>query len=152
MADPAFYMYRRRLPHWRLGGATYFGTWRLQRGQPDLTPAERTLVVSAIKHFEHERYELTAFVVMNDHVHVLVTPLGAHGLEDITHSWKSYTTHCFQQRTGRHGSVWLDESFDRVVRDEAELWEKVEYILNNPRKRWPEITEYPWVWAQGQES
>ena len=144
-------MYRRRLPHWRLSGATYFVTWRLQRGQPDLTPAERTVVVSAIKHFEHQRYELTAFVVMNDHAHVLVTPLGEHALADITHSWKSYTTHCFQQRTGRQGSVWLVESFDRVVRDEAELLEKVEYILNNPRKRWPEITEYPWVWAQGQE-
>ena len=142
-------MYRRRLPHWRLTGATYFVTWRLQRGQADLTPAERTLVVSAIKHFEHERYELTAFVVMNDHVHVLVTPSEQHRLEEIVHSWKSYTTHCIQRQTGRQGSVWLVESFDRLVRDEAELLEKAEYILNNPWKRWPEITEYPWVWAQG---
>ncbi len=89
---------------------------------------------------------------MNDHVHVLVTPLGEHRLQDIAHSWKSYTTHCFHQRTGRQGSVWLAESFDRVVRGEAELLEKAEYILNNPRKRWPEITEYPWVWPQGQEA
>ncbi len=62
MPDLPFYTYRRRLPHWRLSGSTYFVTWRLQRGQADLTPTERELVVSAIKHFEHERYELTAFV------------------------------------------------------------------------------------------
>lgn len=148
---PSFTMYRRRLPHWRLSGSTYFVTWRLRRGQHNLTPAERTLVMSAIKHFEHQRSELMAFVVMDDHVHVLVEPLGEHRLRDITHTWKSYTSRCFQRRTGRQGSVWLVESFDRVVRDEAELLEKAQYILNNPRKRWPRATEYPWVWVQGQE-
>lgn len=38
-----------------------------------------------------------------------------------------------------------DEYFDRIVRDEAELLEKAQYIINNPFKVWPEIEEYPWV-------
>ena len=149
MPDPLFHTYRRRLPHWRLSGATYFVTWRLASGQQDLTPSERTLLVQALKHFEHQRYELAAYVVMNDHVHVVVTPLAERRLEEILRSWKSYTARTFQRETGRHGNVWLVESFDRIVRDDAELLEKAQYILNNPRKRWPEIMEYPWVWVLG---
>jgi hypothetical protein len=29
--------------------------------------------------------------------------------------------------------------------------EKVTYVANNPRKRWPEIAQYPWVWVRGDE-
>ena len=151
MPEPLFYAYRRRLPHWRLTGATYFVTWRLACGQQDLTPSERTLLVQALKHFEHQRYELAAYVVMNDHVHVVVMPLAEHRLEEIVRSWKSYTARTFQRETGRCGNVWLVESFDRIVRDDAELLEKAQYILNNPRKRWPEVMEYPWVWVLGME-
>ncbi len=49
----------------------------------------------------------------------------------------------------RFGRVWQEEYFDRVVRDEAELVEKAQYILDNPRKRWPEGRDYLWVWAGG---
>jgi hypothetical protein len=31
------------------------------------------------------------------------------------------------------------------MRDDAEFLEKAQYILNNPRKRWPEVEEYPWA-------
>jgi hypothetical protein len=31
------------------------------------------------------------------------------------------------------------------VRDERELREKLEYIAQNPFKRWPDIPEYRWL-------
>ena len=34
--------------------------------------------------------------------------------------------------------MWQNESFDRVVRDEEELREKVRYVCSNPLKRWPD--------------
>jgi putative transposase len=139
-----FDAYFRRLPHWRIDGATYFVTWRL-RSRPDLSPAERTLVSDALRHFEGERYHLLAWVVMNDHVHVLVYPFPGCELKQLLHSWKSYTANQLQRRFGRPGRVWLDESFDRVVRDENELMQKLYYILNNPFKRWSEIQHYDWV-------
>jgi REP element-mobilizing transposase RayT len=83
--------YRRRLPHWRADEAIYFITWRLSKGQPELAPAERELVMSALRHFEGKRYHLDAFVVMNDHVHVLIAAMEPYRLEDIVHSWKSFT-------------------------------------------------------------
>ena len=97
MLKSDFYLYERRLPHWRLRGATYFVTWRLADGQRDLTPEERTLASSALRHFDGQRYELCAFVVMNDHIHTLVTPLPNHQLQDLVHSWKSFTAHALRR-------------------------------------------------------
>lgn len=103
------------------------------------------MVVSSLQHFEYQRYALLAYVVMNDHVHVILRPHVERRLQDILHSWKSYTAREMQHRHGRFGLVWQAESFDRIVRDERELREKLEYVLDNPRKRWPEIAEYRWV-------
>jgi putative transposase len=150
VSKPNFYSYQRRLPHWRLDGATYFVTWRLAVEQTDLTPEERSVVVSALHYFDEQRYGLFAFVVMNDHTRVLVAPAPNHQLQDIVHSWKSFTAHTLRQN-GRCVSVWQDEYFDRIVRDELELAEKARYILANPWKRWPACDEYPWVWAKGIE-
>jgi REP element-mobilizing transposase RayT len=141
--------YRRNLPHWRLSGATYFVTWRLLRALPELTAAERTIVAEAIRRFDGQKYGLEAYVVMNDHVHVVLAPLGDVRLQDVVAAWKSYTTHRLQREHGRPGAVWQEEYFDRIVRDEAELAEKMNYVVNNPVRRWPDVTDYSWVWARG---
>lgn len=126
--------YRRRLPHWRLAGAIYFVTWRIHPTQPDLVPEERGIVASVIEHFDGKRYNLEAYVVMPNHVHVLVEPFVNFELQDLMHSWKSFSPSALQKKFGRKGSVWQDEYFDRIVRDEEEFLEKARYILNNPFK------------------
>jgi REP element-mobilizing transposase RayT len=136
--------YRRNLPHLRMRGATYFLTWRLHSNQPELTAAERDLVVESLTKLAGVHYDLLAFVVMNDHVHVLVTPREDRRLESIVQPWKSVTSHAMVKK-GRTAPVWMHESFDRIVRDQSELEQKANYILNNPLKRWPEIREYRWL-------
>src|SRR5438094_551307 len=49
------------------------------------------LVRDALRHFDNERYALAAWCVMPNHVHAIIRPLGEHRLEDILHSWKSFT-------------------------------------------------------------
>jgi REP element-mobilizing transposase RayT len=144
-------MYRRNLPHVRAEHATYFVTWRLFTTQPDLTPAERSLVAGVLRHFDGQRFALHSFVVMNNHVHLLVRPFEGHELQTIVHSWKSFSAHRLQT-TGRKGRIWLDEYFDRVVRDADELDEKARYIAGNPWKRWPELAGYEWLWQAGTEA
>jgi len=140
-----FTIYRRRLPHWRQTGVTYFVTWRLHSTQLPLAPNERTVIVNSIEHFNNQRYKLAAHVVMDDHVHVLLKPCQPYHLQQILHSWKSYTAHYLQQNYNRNGCVWQSESFDRIIRDEQEFNEKLQYILRNPFKRWPEIQDYTWL-------
>ena len=124
--------YRRNLPHWRLEGSVYFITWRMHKAQSDLQPDERDIVVEALRHFDGLRYELAGYVVMNDHVHVVIWPEDGHTLEELCHSWKSFTAHELQQKFGRMGSIWQDESFDHIIRTEGEYAGKLMYILNNP--------------------
>jgi len=139
-----FRSYVRHLPHWRLSGSIYFLTWRVNANQPDLPDAARDIVVSALKHFDGERYHLVGFVVMSDHVHVVVKPLAGHELSQITYTWKSFTANRIQREVGWHGAVWQDETWDRIVRDEDELFEKLQYMQNNPVKRWG-LHDYQWL-------
>jgi len=141
---------RRRLPHWAYKDSIYFLTWRLHKDQQELVPQERDLVAGVLKHFDAKRYRLFSYVIMNDHVHILITPKGSQILQKIIHSWKSYTANRLQREFGRKGKIWEDEYHDRIIRNEQEFYETVRYILNNPRKRWS-IENYPWVWFWQQE-
>ncbi|MEW6533926.1 MAG: transposase [Thermodesulfobacteriota bacterium] len=145
MNTPVLSIYRRKLPHWRMDGSAYFITWRLAPRQSPLDTQEKTLVANAIKQFAGERYELVAYVVMDDHVHVLAVPEQGFSLQEIVHGWKSFTAHRLQKDLGRTRRVWQREYFDRIIRDEREVVEKIGYILDNPLKRWPELEEYAWV-------
>ncbi len=140
-----FDVYRRQLPHWRADTVIYFVTWRLHKGNVPLSPEERTVVARTIEHFHASRYWLLAFVVMDDHVHVLVRLGGDETLQKTVHTWKSYSANQLQRNFGRVGAVWQDESLDRIVRDADELDVKRQYIAHNPVKRWPDLQEYEWV-------
>jgi len=102
--------------------------------------------VNAIRHFDGSRYELHAYVVMNNHVHVIVHPWPERELEWIISSWKSYSARQIQRSRGLRGPVWQREYFDRIVRDQEEFREKLRYIQSNPFKRWPGLESYLWVW------
>lgn len=129
---------RRWLPHWQQGGATYFVTFRSL--SVELSKEHRGLVLHAALHFDQQRYTLWAAVVMPDHVHLLLTPLEREpgqwwSLSSITHSLKAYTAKQVNAGLRRSGALWMQESFDRIVRDEEELVEKWQYIRSNPVKR-----------------
>lgn len=137
--------YRRHLPHLRRSGGLYFVTWRLDSNQTQLEPEERSVVLSALKFFDEVRYVLNAWVVMDDHVHVIVRPRAGFPLKHILHSWKSFTAHRLVKEFGRKSPVWQSESFDRLVRGLDELAVLERYILENPRNRWPDLQHYSWV-------
>jgi len=136
---------RRRLPHWSLQGSTYFITWRLAARVADLSPHERQLVMDSLLFFHKQRYRLLAYVVMNDHVHVVVRPLPGYEMSQLLHTWKSFTANKINQLRQRKGPLWLDERFDHLIRDDPEFVQKMEYVITNPMRRWPDIKDYNWV-------
>jgi putative transposase len=106
----------------------------------ELSEELRATILGALRYFDDQRYTLWAAVVMPDHAHLLLTPLEQEpgrwwSLSRILHSLKAYTAKEVNARFQRLGVVWMQESFDRIVRDEAELIEKWQYIRNNPIKR-----------------
>jgi len=77
------------------------------------------------------RYTLHAFVVMPNHVHLLVSPQIP--LPQLTKTLKSFTAKQANQLLSRTGNpFWQEESYDHLVRDSAE-WARIKwYIEQNP--------------------
>lgn len=90
------------------------------------------IVADALSYFDGERYDLHAWCVMPNHVHVVFQVKGEHSLHEILHSWKSFTANECNKVLGRAGAFWMDESFDRLIRNDAEHEKYVAYTLNNP--------------------
>lgn len=106
----------------------------------------RDKVVEALRHFDGVRYDLAAWVVMPNHVHVIVCPAAGWRLSQLLHSWKSYTAKKINEVMRRRGTLWMDESFDHIIRDKASLERFVRYVRNNPVKAGLGADEYAlWV-------
>ena len=103
-------------------------------------------------HFRDDKiYTLDAFSIMSNHAHIVITPLAKsegifHALPAIMHSLKRYTAYQANLLLGREGEFWQGESYDHVVRDEAEYRRIVTYVLNNPVKAGLVETWEQWRW------
>jgi carbamoyl-phosphate synthase large subunit len=97
-------------------------------------PEVRAIVEENLRHFDGDRYTLHAFAIMPNHVHVLVTPHEGHDLSDITHAWKSFTSHQINKVLGSDGHVWQGESYDHIIRSPSDFEQQISYILSNPEK------------------
>jgi REP element-mobilizing transposase RayT len=97
-------------------------------------PRIARLVQNALLYFDGVRYRMIAWVIMPNHVHVLIEMLEGHLLGDIVHSWKSYTAKAANRVLGRTGRFWFREYFDRYIRDERHLANAIQYIHDNPVK------------------
>jgi REP element-mobilizing transposase RayT len=102
-------------------------------------PPHSDIVKQALLYYNGNKYELYAFCIMPNHVHAVMKPL-LKGIEtyytisEIMHGIKSYTSHKINKLSKTSGKVWQAESFDHVVRDETELREILNYVINNPVK------------------
>ena len=90
------------------------------------------IVAKALNHFDGDRYDLLAWCVMPNHVHVVVRPRPGNELPDILHSWKSFTAKQVNNLLGRTGAFWQPEYYDHLIRDGNDFAHCVEYVLRNP--------------------
>ena len=98
--------------------------------EPDLA----TLVENALLCFDGQRCRVLAWVVMPNHVHVLIGVFPNWPLRSLVKSWKSYTARAINDRLGRRGALWQADYFDRFIRDDAHLRSEIDYIEDNPVK------------------
>jgi primosomal protein N' (replication factor Y) len=147
---------KRNLPHFEIPGFTYHITWQTH-DKLVLSPEARAKTLAACHFWHGNKLKCYAACVMPDHVHMLIQPLpiqergkeGVHPLAEILHSIKSFSAHEVNKTMKRSGPVWMDESFDRMVRSEADLHKTWNYIWNNPRKIGlvGPMEEYPYIWT-----
>ena len=89
-------------------------------------------VQNALLHFDGERYRLLAWVVMPNHVHALLETLPGFPLSGVVQSWKSFAAKQANRLLGRTGPFWMEDYFDRYIRDETHLSATASYIEQNP--------------------
>lgn len=95
-------------------------------------------------------YDLAAWVIMSNHVHILIQPHAP--MARITKSVKSYSgkeANRILQRTGQ--PFWQNESYDRAVRNRKEFDNIVEYIEFNPVGAGIVSNPEDWPWSSASE-
>jgi len=96
-------------------------------------PRVASLVEKVIRFHHGQRFELLAWVVMPNHVHVLVQ-VGQTPLTRIVQNWKSIAAVEANKLLGRTGRFWQPDYWDRYMRDAGRALKAVRYIENNPKK------------------
>lgn len=89
-------------------------------------------------------YRLHAYVVMPNHVHVLVEIFPGLLVEELCYRWKHAMAFRINPLVGRRGRLWQSESWDHIVRSEVSYFKFRQYILENPRKAG--LVDWPYCW------
>ncbi len=134
---------RKRIEHWLDAGS---GCCALAH------PEVARYVQNTFLHYHGERYQLHAWCVMPNHVHVLIKPLT--DLAAIIQGWKSYTARWVLRKNEqlalkipRSDQLWMREYWDRYIRDAKHYQRVVEYIYHNPVKAGLCQTAAAWPWS-----
>jgi putative transposase len=147
------YEYRRRLPHFQPDFKIFFTTFCTYR-RWNLPPAARRIVVDCCVAGNGLKFDLYGLVVMPDHVHLAIVPIcrpqGPIPIADIMQTIKGASAHGINKLLNRRGKVWQEESFDRALRKEEQIQEKLYYMMENPVRAGlvSNPLDYPWIWRR----
>lgn len=136
--DPKVEILRKRIDKYEDAG---YGQCFLQ------DPRIASMIQENLFHFNGVRYNVLNWCIMPNHVHVLIEVKEGWTLSTIMHGWRSYTAHQANKILGRTGDFWMDEYFDRYIRDEKHLETVINYIDNNPVKAGLVDEAYKWPWC-----
>lgn len=143
---------RRKLNDWMDSG---YGSCVLEI--PDLAND----VKSALLHFDGSRYNLHAWVVMPNHIHVLLESNQSWPLPKIISSWKKFTARAIRNWLKANQeicdprkvallsckTVWHPEYWDRYIRNEVHFKRTHDYIHQNPVKAGLVTNPEDWPWS-----
>ena len=110
-------------------------------------PPVAKMVQDALLKFDGARYRLFAWVVMPNHVHSLIARFEEYALKDILHSLKSFSAHEANKILLRQGQFWIEDYFDRYIRNQEHFEKTMRYIENNPVKA--RLCSKPEDWPYG---
>jgi len=107
------------------------------------------LAEGALRYFDGHRYQLLAWVVMPNHVHVLVQSVEV-PMSRVIQTWKAFIAREANRLLARGGPFWQRDYWDTYMRDEAQYVKAVRYIEKNPVKAGlvGEARSWPWSSAR----
>ncbi|MFG0306079.1 MAG: transposase [Phycisphaerales bacterium JB040] len=157
--------HRRKLRRFEIPGQARFLTFSCESRLPLLTApgAMRAFAESLASARDSGSFELFAWVVMPEHVHLLIRPrLPEHPVPGILRSIKEPVARSVLRSMREADSHWLGRitrsngrarfwleggGFDRNVRDRRELAGEAAYIHHNPVRRGLVEVDTEWAWS-----
>ncbi len=115
-------------------------------------PRVAALVCEAMHYRDGKLYDLIAYCVMPNHIHLVFTPWpagedGYHALARIMQGLKGNTAFKANDILGREGAFWQHESYDHYARDGRETERIIAYVLQNPVKAGLAAAWEAWPWS-----
>lgn len=102
------------------------------------------LVKNSLLYLAGRKFKLVSWVIMPNHLHLLIKPLDENSLTSIMHSFKSFTSQKANKLLNRKGKFWQEDYFDRFIRNYEHFEKTYNYIENNPVKA--RLCEKPSDW------
>ncbi len=129
------------------GDKIFFVTTNLRKGLAHFTAKERGLLCRAIDEVRRRRaFRLAGFVVMPNHIHLLLLPALDDSLSALMQNFKHTTAQAINAARRRRGALWQKGFFDRFMRTPKEFGKTLDYIHHNPVRKdlVGEPTEWRW--------
>ncbi len=100
----------------------------------NLTQPELSSIIKNTLHYpDKSQYNLICYCIMPNHVHVIFELLkDNNGIIKILQSMKRISARDINRVMKMTGPFWQAESYDRLVRDDKELFYTINYVINNP--------------------
>lgn len=106
-------------------------------------PEVRQLVGLALTKFDTLRLDLDCAVIMPNHVHLLLKPGADENVFKLIGSMKGASARACNLKLGRPSQAfWMEDSYNRIVRNYEELKAFRDYIRENPLKAKLRADEY----------
>jgi putative transposase len=88
-------------------------------------------VADSLHHFDGDRYYLSDYVVMPNHVHLLAAFPSEDAMLGQCESWKHYMARQINAIVHQQGRFWQQDVFDHLVRSAEEFHHLRKYIAEN---------------------
>jgi hypothetical protein len=130
-----FEIWQGKLPHWRADDVSYYVTFRHRRPLDD---RERRDLLRALLKPDGKQWDLKILVVLPERTELLFSVLEApatgrpYELSDIVEKAKTKVGRAIIRKTDERWPPFYEESYDRIVRDEAEFEERWQAIFDAP--------------------
>jgi putative transposase len=125
-----------RLTHRTAPGTSYFVTTKTSQNRAlfRVTEIAETVIQTIFDYGQKGEYLLHEFVLMPDHLHILITPSPSNSLEKVMQFIKGGSSYRIRQQRGQKTVLWNAGFHDWTMRDYADWNSKALYIRLNPVK------------------
>ncbi len=96
-------------------------------------PKVRQIVEDSIMHNDGKIYDVISYVIMPNHIHLLLLFHHNISISETITKFKHFTTFKINQLLNRHAPLWQREYHDRMLRNETHLDYCLAYIAQNPK-------------------